>query len=167
MPHTWERGEYVISTDPARLDLETIHNYLSGSSYWAQGRPLEVVRRSIENSLCFGLYRHGRQVGFARVITDRATFAWLADVFVLDEAQGRGLGKWLVETILTHPDLQGLRRWVLATRDAHSLYSRFGFAPLKRPERWMEKFDPNMQERPDYWASDQEQREEQEGAKDE
>ncbi len=167
MSHTWERGEYVISTDPARLDLETIHTYLSGSSYWAQGRPLEVVRRSVENSLCFGLYHRARQVGFARVITDRATFAWLADVFVLDEARGQGLGKWLVETILAHPDLQGLRRWVLATKDAHSLYSRFGFAPLKRPERWMERFDPHMQERPDYWASEQEQSEEREGARDE
>lgn len=165
MAQTWERGEYVISTDPARLELETIHSYLSGSSYWAQGRPLAVVRRSIENSLCFGLYWRGRQVGFARVITDRATFAWLADVFVLDEARGQGLGKWLVETIIAHPDLQGLRRWVLATKDAHSLYSRFGFAPLKLPERWMERFDPAMQEQPDYWASEQEQSEAQEGAR--
>ena len=163
MSHTWERGEYVISTDPARLDLETIHSYLSGSSYWAQGRPAEVVRRSIENSLCFGLYWRGRQVGFARVISDRATFAWLADVFVLAEARGQGVGKWLMEIIIAHPDLQGLRRWVLATKDAHSLYSRFGFTPLKRPERWMERFDPATQERPDYWASDQAQSEEQEG----
>ena len=167
MSHTWERGDYAISTDPARLDLETIHSYLSGSSYWAQGRPMEVVRRSIENSLCFGLYWRGRQVGFARVITDRATFAWLADVFVLDEERGRGLSKWLMETILAHPRLQGLRRWVLATKDAHSLYSRFGFAPLKRPERWMERFDPAMQERPDYWASEQEPSAEQEGAHEE
>lgn len=165
MRNTWERGEYVISTDRARLDLETIHSYLSGSSYWAQGRPLAVVRRSIENSLCFGLYRGERQVGFARVITDRATFAWLADVFVLEEARGRGLSKWLMEIILAHPDLQGLRRWVLATKDAHSLYSRFGFAPLKLPERWMERFDPNMQEQPDYWASEQAQRAEPEGAR--
>ncbi|HEV2765958.1 MAG TPA: GNAT family N-acetyltransferase [Pyrinomonadaceae bacterium] len=152
MLHEWQRGEYVISTDPSRLDFEVIHDFLSRRSYWAAGRPLEVVRRSVENSLAFGLYAGARLVGFARVISDRATFAWVADVFVLEEFRGRGLSKWLMETILSHPELQGLRRWVLATKDAHGLYRRFGFEPLRRPDRWMERHDPTTQESPDYWA---------------
>lgn len=150
----WTRGEFHISTDRARLDISVIKAFLD-RSYWAAGRPVEVIERSIENSLAFGLYNgDGRQVGFARVITDYATFAWLADVFILEEFRGQGLGKWLIETIIAHPHLQGFRRWVLATKDAHSLYSPFGFQPLKRPERWMERFDPAMQERPDYWSSE-------------
>ena len=153
MAHEWQRGEYLISTDKARLDLEVIHGYLSGESYWAKGRSMETIRRSIENSMAFGLYRGAELVGFARVITDYATFAWLADVFILDGARGRGLGKWLMEVILAHPELQGFRRWVLATKDAHELYRRFGFVELKRPERWMERHDPQTQERPDYWAN--------------
>ena len=154
MSQEWRRGEYLISTDKARLDIELIHNYLANSSYWAVGRPLEVVRRSIEHSLAFGLYRDAQQIGFARVITDYATFAWLADVFVLEEFRGQGLGKWLVDVIISHPDLQGFRRWVLSTRDAHELYRRVGFRELKRTERWMERADPQMQERPDYWTED-------------
>jgi GNAT superfamily N-acetyltransferase len=154
MAQEWQRGEYLISTDRVRLDIEVVHGYLSNSSYWAAGRPLEVVQRSIEHSLPFGLYRGDRQVGFARVITDYATFAWLADVFVLDEFRGQGLGKWLVDVIISHPELQGFRRWVLATKDAHELYRRVGFDELKRPERWMERPDPNMQESPDYWTKD-------------
>ena len=152
MAHQWQREGYTISTDSSRLDLDVIHEYLDKSSYWATGRSIETVKRSIENSLSFGLYENERQVGFARVITDYATFAWLADVFVLDSFRGQGLGKWLVEVILSHPDLQQFRRWVLATRDAHELYRRFGFTELKRPERWMERHDPRTQERPDYWA---------------
>ena len=147
----WHRGEYVISTDRGRLDLRMIHDYLSRSSYWAVGRHLETIARSIENSLSFGLYENDKQVGFARVVTDYATFAWIADVFVLPEQRGRGLSKWLMEVIISHPELQGFRRWVLATKDAHTLYERFGFIPLHRPERWMERPDPNMQESPDYW----------------
>jgi GNAT superfamily N-acetyltransferase len=135
----WKRGEYEISTEPGRLDLAMIHSWLSTSSYWAQGRPIDVVRRSIEHSLPFGIYQGTQQVGFARVVTDFATFAWLADVFILDHHRGRGLSKWLVETIITHPDLQGLRRFVLATQDAHSLYAQFGFTPLRAPDRWMER----------------------------
>jgi GNAT superfamily N-acetyltransferase len=154
MSEEWRRGDYLISTEPVRLDVEVIHDYLSNSSYWAAGRSLESVRRSIENSVAFGLYKGERQIGFARVITDYATFAWLADVFVLEEFRGQGLGKWLVEVILAHPQLQGFRRWVLATKDAHELYRRFGFRELKRPERWMERPDPNMKESPDYWATD-------------
>jgi len=154
MSESWERGEYLITTDPSRLDVVLIHNFLSNESYWAVGRSVEVVKRSLDNSLCFGIYRKTEQVGFARVVTDFATFAWLADVFVVSEHRGRGLAKWLVEVILTHPDLQGFRRWVLATKDAHSLYAQFGFIPLHRPERWMERPDPSMRESPDYWKPD-------------
>ena len=136
----WRRDGYLISTDRSRLDLKVIHGYLRGS-YWAAGVPEDVVRRSIENSLCFGLYRGEEQAGFARVVTDRATFAYLADVFVLEEHRGRGIGKWLVEVIISHPDLQGLRRWMLATRDAHELYRRYEFAELARPEIFMERRD--------------------------
>jgi GNAT superfamily N-acetyltransferase len=123
----WSRGEYVISTDPSRLDLDVLHRFLSEEAYWSPGVSREVVARSIEGSLNFGLYHHDAQVGFARVVTDYATFAWLADVFVLDEHRGRGLGKWLVEIVLTHPELRDLRRWILGTADAHTLYERFGF----------------------------------------
>jgi GNAT superfamily N-acetyltransferase len=154
MINEYRRDDYVISTDRARLDLNVIHDYLSNSSYWAVGRKLETVKRAVENSLSFGLYERERQIGFARVVTDYATFAWLADVFVLEPYQGRGLGTWLVEVILAHPELQGFRRWTLATKDAHEVYRRFGFSELKRPERWMERRDPNTQESPDYWADD-------------
>ena len=150
-PNTWQRGEYSISTDRARLNLDLIHNYLSSESYWASGRSRDVVQRSIENSLSFGIYQGHEQVGFARIVTDYATFAWVADAFVLPEHRGRGLSKWLMEIIIAHPQLQGFRRWVLSTKDAHGLYEKFGFIPLNKPERWMERFDPNMKESPDYW----------------
>jgi GNAT superfamily N-acetyltransferase len=151
MTESWERGEYLITSDRARLDVGFIHNVLANQTYWAVGRSIEVVKRSIDNSLCFGIYRKTEQVGFARVVTDFATFAWLADVFIVPEHRGHGLAKWLMEVILAHPELQGFRRWVLATKDAHSLYAQFGFIPLHRPGRWMERPDPNMQESPDYW----------------
>jgi GNAT superfamily N-acetyltransferase len=134
------RGEYAISTDPSRLDLGAVHAFLR-DSYWAKGVPREVVERSVANSLCFGLYRGGEQVGFARVTSDRATFAYLADVFVLEEHRGRGLGKWLVETVLSHPELQGLRRWMLATADAHDLYRGYGFRGFGCPGIFMERKD--------------------------
>jgi len=140
MADEWHRGEYTISTDPSRLDLAVIHEYLSGSAYWAMGRPLELVRRSIENSLPFGVYQGSAQIGFARVVTDYATFAWLADVFVLPEFRGQGIGKWLIGVIVEHPRLPGLRRWILATKDAHGLYAQHGFKPLHAPERFMERF---------------------------
>jgi GNAT superfamily N-acetyltransferase len=140
MAEEWQQGEFTISTDPARLDIARIHEYLSGSSYWATGRPLEVVRRSIENSLTFGVYKGAAQVGFARVVTDYATFAWLADVFVLPGFQNQGMGKWLIGVVAAHPRVQGLRRWVLATRDAHGLYQQYGFTPLSAPEFFMERF---------------------------
>lgn len=148
----WQQGDYEIDTDATRLDIPLIHSFLSQSTYWAKGRPIEIVRRSIEHSLPFGVYSSSAQIGFARVITDYATFAWIADVFILPEHRGKGLSKWLMETILTHPDLQGFRRWVLGTRDAHGLYEKFGFAPLRLPERWMERPGDNVIETPDYWT---------------
>jgi GNAT superfamily N-acetyltransferase len=143
-PHDWTRDGFRISTAPGRLDLDVIHGFL-WNSYWAAGIPREVVERSIRGSLCFGLYREsGGQIGFARVITDRATFAHLADVFVREPWRGRGLSKWLLETILAHPELQGLRRFSLGTKDAHTLYARFGFMALEEPSRWMEILRPDV-----------------------
>jgi GNAT superfamily N-acetyltransferase len=139
----WRRDEYEISTDPGRIDLEMTHRFLSEDAYWSPGVPLDVVRRAIEGSIVFGVYRDGAQVGMARVVTDRATFAWLCDVFVLPEHRAAGLGKWLMECVKSHPDLQGLRRWMLATRDAHGLYAQFGFTPVE-PERFMEIRDPDV-----------------------
>jgi len=140
----WHRGEYLITTDRERFDVELIHDYLSQRSYWARGRSLEVVRRALENSLGFAVFRGSEQTGFGRVVTDYATFAWIADVFVLEQYRGRGLSKWLIEVMVSHPQLQGFRRWVLATRDAHELYRRYGFAELKDPTRWMEKFNETI-----------------------
>jgi GNAT superfamily N-acetyltransferase/uncharacterized damage-inducible protein DinB len=138
------RGDLLISTDPALLDVPMIHDFLANRSYWAAGRPLEVVRRALENSLCFGLYERQRQVGLARLVTDRATFGWLCDVFVLEGYRGRGLAKWLIECVLSHPAVKGLRRVLLGTRDAHGLYERFGFTPLADPSRFMEVFRPDL-----------------------
>ena len=129
---------YEISTDATRLDLDRIHRFLSTEAYWSPGVAREVVERSIENSICFGVYAEGgEQVGFARVVTDRATFAWLADVYIEGDHRGHGLGKHLVATVLEHPELQGLRRWMLGTADAHELYRRFGFDGLKDVQRFM------------------------------
>ena len=134
------RGPHSISTDPARLDRAVIHEFLRGS-YWAPGIPREIVDRSIDNALCFGVYEGETQVGFARVITDRATFAYIADVFVLESHRGRGLAVWLMEAIRGHPDLQGLRRWILMTRDAHGLYEKLGFRTMENTGRCMEILD--------------------------
>jgi len=140
----FHRGEYVISTDPERLDLDVIHEFLT-NCYWSQRIPREVVAKSIEHSLCFGIYHgSGEQVGFARVISDFATVAYLGDVFVLESHRGRGLSKWLMECIMQHPALQGLRRWILLTRDAHGLYSQFGFTPLKSAGSYMELHRPDV-----------------------
>lgn len=130
---------YEISTDKARLDIPLIHRFLSQESYWAMNIPLDIVQRSIENSLCFGVYDGEAQVGFARLITDQATFAYLADVFVLPNYRGRGVAKRLITTISAYPTLQGLRRWVLATRDAHELYAQFGFMALDDPNLFMQR----------------------------
>lgn len=134
-----------MSTDPAKLDLALVHSFLR-DSYWARSIPREVVERALAGSIGFGLYETNRQVGFARVITDRATFAYLADVFVVESHRGRGLARVLLASILAHPDLQGLRRFLLATKDAHGLYEKFGFRPVERPERYMEIYRPGVYE---------------------
>jgi N-acetylglutamate synthase-like GNAT family acetyltransferase len=135
---------YKISTNAEDMDLSAIHGFIS-RSYWAKGIPFDTMARAIQNSLSFGVFTNsGTQVGFARLITDSATFAYLADVFILEEHRGKGLSKWLMETIIAHPQLQGLRRWVLATSDAHGLYSQFGFKPLAKPEAFMELWVPNV-----------------------
>ena len=144
------RGDFAVSTDPARLDLAVVHGFLA-SSYWSAGIPRATLEKAIANSIVFGIYRleeaRERQVGFARVVTDRATYAYLADVFVLEDHRGRGLAAWLLEVITAHPDLQGLRRWSLLTRDAHGLYRRFGFTPVAAPDRYMERWDPEVYKR--------------------
>lgn len=138
----WKKGEFTITDNQQDLDLKLIHNFLQ-NSYWAEGIPQKIMEKSIKNSLSFGLFHHGNQIGFGRTVTDRATFAYLADVFVVKHYQGRGLGKWLVSCILEHRDLQGLRRWMLATADAHGLYEQHGFNPLSKPEMYMEVNKPN------------------------
>jgi GNAT superfamily N-acetyltransferase len=137
------KGAFTISTDPERLDLNVVYGFLI-ECYWAKGIPRDVVARSIENSLCFGVYAEGKQVGFARVISDYATYAYIGDVFVLDSFRGSGLGKWMMECIMQHPRLQGLRRWSLVTGDAHGLYAQFGFEPLKKPQNYMELYRPDV-----------------------
>ncbi len=137
------RDGFVISTQRSRLQVDVIQKFLNEESYWARDRKLEQTLAAIDNSICFGLYYGSDQVGFARVVSDQATFAYVGDVFILNEYRGRGLSKWLMEMIIAHPDLQGLRRWVLATRDAHKLYEQFGFHELVHPERWMERPAPN------------------------
>jgi GNAT superfamily N-acetyltransferase len=143
MTQEWHRGEYYISTDKNRLDLAVIHNFLT-TSYWAAGIPIETVKKSLEHSLNFGVYEEGKQVGFARVITDYATFAYIGDVFILEDHRGQGLSKWLMQVIADHAELQGLRRWVLLTRDAHGLYRKTGFMEPVNPERYMEKIFPDV-----------------------
>jgi GNAT superfamily N-acetyltransferase len=138
----WTRGTFTVTCDPARLDRALIAEFLA-STYWAKGIPPLVVDKSLAHSLCFALLDGDRQIGFARVISDHATIAYLADVFVLPEYRGKGLAKWLMQCVTGHSELQGLRRWMLATRDAHGLYEKFGFKPLKRPEIFMERHDQN------------------------
>ncbi|MDO6620912.1 GNAT family N-acetyltransferase [Shewanella sp. 10N.286.51.B2] len=135
---------YVISTDQNKLDISVIHGFIS-QSYWAKGVPITVLAKAIEHSLCFGVFTdQGEQVGFARLITDRATFAYLADVFITDQHRGNGLSKLLIEKVISHPDIQGLRRMMLATRDAHGLYAQYGFLPVDNPEILMQIWRPNI-----------------------
>jgi N-acetylglutamate synthase-like GNAT family acetyltransferase len=136
-----KRDNFTISDDPARLDLDAICDFLS-RAYWADKRPRDVIEKSIRFSLNFGVYDGDRQIGFTRVVTDRAIFAYLCDVFIHEDYRGHALGKWMMECVLSHPDLQGIKRWCLLTRDAHGLYSQFGFTELNDPFRWMEKLDP-------------------------
>jgi len=135
-----QKDDYTISTDPTRLDVDAIADMLT-RAYWAQGRTREMIARYVQHSLVFGIYHGEKQIGLARIVSDYTTFAWLCDVFIHEDHRGKGLGKWLMETIHSHPDLQGLRRWLLATRDAHGLYEQFGWTLLDHPERWMHKFN--------------------------
>ena len=137
---------YSISTDFSLLDADVIYNYLSKESYWAQNIPKEIVEKAIANSLCFGVYHNNNQIGFARLITDKATFAYLADVFILEEHRAQGLSKWLIEVIHVHPELQGLRRWMLGTRDAHGLYEQFGWTVMDEDtrKRFMQRHFKNV-----------------------
>ena len=137
------KDRFTIETDKSRLDVDAIQSFLENDSYWAKTRTREQTEVAIANSICFGLYHGERQIGFARVVSDLATFAYVGDVYVLDEFRGQGLSKWLMETIIAHPDLQGLRRWILATFDAHGLYEKYGFHALVHPERWMERPAPD------------------------
>jgi GNAT superfamily N-acetyltransferase len=143
MAQEWRQGEFIISTDKRLLDLSVIYGFLT-ASYWAEGIPFETVKKSIEHSLNFGVYKAGEQVGFARVITDYATYAYIGDVFIIENYRGHGLSKWLMQAIASHPELQGLRRWSLLTRDAHGLYRQSGFTQPQNPERYMEKSDPDV-----------------------
>ena len=136
----YKHDKFIISDDPSRLDIDVICEFLS-RSYWANKRPRDAIEKSIQHSLNFGVYDGERQIGFARVVTDRAVFAYLCDVFIHEEYRGQALGKWMMQCILAHPDLQGLRRWCLLTQDAHGLYEQFGFTELNDPSRWMEKYD--------------------------
>jgi N-acetylglutamate synthase-like GNAT family acetyltransferase len=140
---TTTSGDFIIDTDKSKLDIPFIHAYLT-RSYWAEDIPVETVKRCIDGSLCFGVYHSGNQIGFARVITDTATFAYLADVFIDENYRGKGLSKWLMKVILEHESVQGLRRFMLATRDAHGLYKQFGFTEITNPERLMQIVTPNV-----------------------
>jgi GNAT superfamily N-acetyltransferase len=133
---------FQISTDKSLLDFDVIFNYLDKESYWSQGIPVETLKKAIESALCFGVYQQNKQIGFARVVSDKATFAYICDVFILADHRRIGLSKWMIQTIIKHPELQGLRRWSLATADAQGLYSQFGFTQISKPERWMEIFTP-------------------------
>jgi GNAT superfamily N-acetyltransferase len=137
----WRYEDYVLSTDPARLDLDAICNFLK-QSYWANRRPRHLIEKSILHSRSYGMYRNGRQVGFARVVSDFATFAYLADVFIAPDERGKGLGKWMMSVIVSDPDLATIRRFVLTTKDAHTLYCQFGWTPLVHVDRWMERHNP-------------------------
>ena len=143
MTYELREGRYLVSTDPSLLDIGRVHAFLT-RSYWAEGISRDIVARSIEHSIPFGLYDGHAQIGFARAITDRATFAYVADVYVEEEFQGRGLGKLLTRAVMAHPDLQGLRRWLLATKDAHGLYRQSGFSELSTPGIWMEKHERDV-----------------------
>ena len=144
----WANEDFSITTDKSKIDISYVHRILS-NSYWSENIPFAIVQRSITGSLCFALFFQQKQIGFARVISDEATFAYLADVFIDPDFQGKGLSKWLIKTIMDYPSLQGLRRILLATRDAHGLYRQFGFTPLSSPERWMQVHNPDVYKRDD------------------
>ncbi|OFX42218.1 MAG: GNAT family N-acetyltransferase [Bacteroidetes bacterium GWA2_30_7] len=138
------KGNFLITTDNTKLDLFVIHNFLANQSYWSRNISFEKVQTAFNNSLNFGLMHECRQIGYARIISDFSTIAYLGDVFVLDDFRGQGLSKWLIETVVSHPNLQGLRRWILLTSDAHELYKKFGWKIVEKPENWLEKHNPNV-----------------------
>ena len=138
------KDNFIISTDKSKLDIDLIHDYLCNESYWAKGIRFDTVKTSINNSECFGVYDGDKLIGFARVITDLATFGYIGDVFVLNEHRGKGLSKWLMECIMKHPQMQGFRRWVILTRDAHELYKKYGFTPVRKPQNYMENHNPDV-----------------------
>ena len=137
------KNDYCISTDKAKLDIDSIHNFLSTQAYWCLNIPKDTVENAIEHSLCFGVYEKQQQIGFARIISDFSTIAYLGDVYIVRDYRGRGLSKWLMETIMAYPDLQGLRRWILLTGDAHQLYRQFGWTEIADPGKWMELHNKN------------------------
>jgi GNAT superfamily N-acetyltransferase len=139
-----KEGDYIVSTDKSKLDAQAIQDFLANESYWAQNIPVSVVKKTLEGSLCFGVYHEDKQIGFARVVTDKVAFAYLADVYILVPHRGKGLSKFLMRTIMAHPDLQGLRRWMLATTDAHQLYRQFGFTDITNPEKFMQIHNPGV-----------------------
>lgn len=141
---TLYKGKFCLSTDKTKLDIDSIHQFLSTKAYWALNIPKDKVRTTIQNSLCFGVYIDEKQIGFAKIISDFSTIAYLGDVYILEEYRGNGLSKWLIETIMAHPDLQGLRRWILLTGDAHGLYRRFGWTDIAEPSKWMELHNKNV-----------------------
>lgn len=142
--HIITRGDHWITTDKTKMDIALIHDFLSLHSHWSRGIPFETVKRSVEHSLNFGLFHHEKQIGFARIITDYATIAYLGDVFILPEYRGQGLSVWLIDTVMSYPELQGLRRWILLTSDAHGLYEKTGWKRVAKPELYMEWHDPEV-----------------------
>ncbi len=146
--HEWQKGEYLVTTEQRQLDLDALHRFLAQKSYWARRIPRSVFERSLKNSLCFGLFQGKKQIGFARCVSDFATVAYLSDVFVLPQYRGRGLAKWLIHCVTSHPELRNLRRWILVTRDAHSLYRKHGFSQLAHPESFMEIHNPEVYRNP-------------------
>jgi GNAT superfamily N-acetyltransferase len=141
---TMYRSDYTISTDKSKLDIDAVHSFLSSKAYWCLNIPKNTLQTAIKNSLCFGVYHHEKQVGFARIISDFSTIAYLGDVYILEEHRGKGLSKWLMETIMGHPKLQGLRRWILLTGDAHELYRQYGWTEIADPGKWMELHNKNV-----------------------
>ena len=144
---TEENEDFVITTDKTKLDIDVIYDFLTNQSFWARNITFEKVKTSIENSLNFGLFFHDKQIGYARVISDFSTIAYLGDVFIIEEYRGRGLSKWLLEKVMNHPNLQGLRRWILLTADAHELYKKYGWTAITSPDKWMEKYDSAVYEK--------------------
>jgi len=138
------KDEFCISTDKTKLDVDSIHGFLSTKAYWCLNIPKDTVQKAIQNSRCFGVYQNKKQIGFARVISDFSTIAYLGDVYILEEYRGKGLSKWLIETIMSDPNLQGLRRWILLTADAHGLYRQFGWTNIGEPDKWMTVHDKNV-----------------------